>query len=121
MDLQLFPINIKTMKKLLASLFFIFFHILSYSQNVGIGTNSPNASAALEVKDSARGILIPRMTATQRTSIATPAEGLMVYQVDSAKGFWYWEGSSWKSVSNNIQTVNGDIRRLQNQLYLRKD
>ena len=106
-----------------SSLFFISCSLCSYSQNVGVGTNTPHASAALEVKDSSRGILIPRMTATQRTSIASPAEGLMVYQVDSAKGFWYWEGSSWISVSNNnnIQTVNGDIRRLQNQLYLRKD
>jgi hypothetical protein len=111
------------MKKLLLSLFIIFCSVFSYSQNVGIGTNTPHASAALEIKDTSKGILIPRMTMAQRNTIQNPTEGLMVYQTDSTKGFWYWDGSGWISVSNinSIQTVNGDIRRLQNQLYLRKD
>jgi len=106
---------------LLLTTFFLNLNI--YSQNIGIGTTTPHASAALEVKDSARGILIPRMTIAQRNAIENPADGLMVYQTDSTKGFWYWDGGGWISVSNinNIQTVNGDIRRLQNQLYLRKD
>ena len=101
MDLQLFPINIKTMKKLLASLFFIFFHILSYSQNVGIGTNSPNASAALEIQDTSRGILIPRMTMAQRIAIQNPAEGLMVYQTDSTYGQWYYARNQWRNINSN--------------------
>ena len=88
-----------------------------FSQNIGIGTSTPHASAALEIKDSTKGILIPRMTMVQRNAIANPAEGLMVYQTDSTKGFWYWDGGKWMEVSNNsnIETVNGDIRRIQNQ------
>lgn len=93
------------MKKLISSLFLISCSFLSYSQNVGVGTNSPHASAALEVKDSTRGILIPRMTATQRTSIASPAEGLMVYQTDGSKGFWYYDGTIWKNVSASSSTA----------------
>jgi len=101
----------------------MFCSLFAYSQNIGIGTTTPHASAALEVKDSARGILIPRITAAQRNTIQNPADGLMVYQIDSTSGFWYWDGGSWISLSNtnNIHTVNGDIRRLQNQLYLKKD
>jgi hypothetical protein len=87
------------MKQIITSLVFISCSLFSYSQNVGVGTNAPHASAALEVKDSARGILIPRMTATQRTSITSPAEGLMVYQTDGSKGFWYYDGAIWKNVS----------------------
>ena len=93
------------MQKLFGSLFLISCSFLSYSQNVGVGTNTPHASAALEVKDSARGILIPRMTATQRTSIASPADGLMVYQTDGSKGFWYYDGTIWKNISASTSTT----------------
>ena len=94
------------MKKLLSCLSLIFCSLFSYSQNVGVGTNTPHASAALEVKDSARGILIPRMTATQRTSIASPAEGLMVYQVDSSSGFWYYSNDSWYRITGLLNGSN---------------
>ena len=84
----------------------------SYSQNVGIGTNAPNPSAALDITDTSRGILIPRMTMNQRNAIQNPAEGLMVYQTDSTKGYWYWDGIFWRlnsasSVTNN--TTNNNI------------
>ena len=52
---------------------------------VGIGTTTPVPSAALEIKDTTRGLLIPRMTMVQRNAISTPATGLMVYQTDSTK------------------------------------
>jgi trimeric autotransporter adhesin len=65
------------------------------AQNVGIGTNSPDASAKLEISSNNSGILIPRMTAAQRSTIATPATGLLVYQTDGSSGFWYYTGSTW--------------------------
>jgi hypothetical protein len=84
------------MIKLIIFSLFIFCSFFSYSQNVGIGTNTPHASAALDIQDSSKGILIPRMTMAQRTAIQNPAEGLMVYQTDSARGFWYWDGGKWQ-------------------------
>lgn len=74
---------------------------------MGIGTNTPHPSAALDISDTARGILIPRMTMNQRNAIQNPAEGLMVYQIDSAKGYWYYDGALWKnfqlfSTNNNM-------------------
>ncbi|HHH52631.1 MAG TPA: hypothetical protein ENK91_03150, partial [Bacteroidetes bacterium] len=44
-------------------------------------------------------ILIPRMTAAQRTAIPCPATGLMVYQNDGDTGFWYYDGTNWISIS----------------------
>ena len=85
--------------KFLSFLFLIFCSLFSFSQNVGIGTYTPHTSAALEIKDSTKGILIPRMTMAQRNAIANPAEGLMVYQTDSTYGFWYWDGLIWKSIT----------------------
>ncbi|MES2429570.1 MAG: hypothetical protein V4556_01460 [Bacteroidota bacterium] len=66
---------------------------------IGIGTNAPHASAALEIKDTTKGILIPRMKLAQRTAIANPADGLMVYQTDNTKGYWYFDGTQWKSIT----------------------
>jgi hypothetical protein len=59
------------MKKILTLiLFFISFN--SYSQNIGIGTTAPHPSAALDITDTARGLLIPRMTINQRNAIQNP-------------------------------------------------
>ena len=70
-------------------------NVYNNGSNIGIGTATPNSSAALEVKDTAKGLLMPRMTMKQRLAIATPATGLMVYQTDSTKGFWYYDGTVW--------------------------
>jgi trimeric autotransporter adhesin len=49
----------------------------------GIGTTTPDASSLLEIKSTSKGLLIPRMTLTQRNAIAAPATGLMIYQTNS--------------------------------------
>jgi hypothetical protein len=77
--------------------------LTTFSQ-VGIGTTTPDGSAMLEVKSTAKGILVPRMTSAQRVAIATPAEGLKVYDTDT-KTFWFYNGSGW--VQTNYWTPNG--------------
>ena len=52
--------------------------VTSYAQ-VGIGTNTPNANAALELVSTSQGMLFPRMTTTQRDAIASPAKGLTIF------------------------------------------
>lgn len=77
-----------------------------FAQNVGIGTNAPNASAKLEISDANRGLLIPRiaLTATNAaTPVASPATSLLVYNTATAgtgttavtPGYYYWNGSAW--------------------------
>ena len=62
--------------------------------NVGIGTTTPNASALLDVTSTTNGFLPPRMTTAQVTAVATPADGLIVYDTDTdtltlrANGAW---------------------------------
>lgn len=56
-----------------------FIAVASLPAQVGINTNNPNASAALDIESTNKGILIPRMTTAQKTAISTPAEGLIVY------------------------------------------
>jgi hypothetical protein len=71
------------------------------AQSVGIGTTIPNAKAQLDVESINKGILIPRMTATQRTAIApTAAEaGLMVYET-TTNSFWFFNGSVWNQIGS---------------------
>ena len=73
------------------------FTVMSYAQ-VGINTNTPDASSVLEIKSTTGGILIPRMTETQRDAIALPASGLMIYQTDEISGFYFYNGTQWTSV-----------------------
>jgi hypothetical protein len=71
-------------------------------QGVGINsTNStPDASAMLDVESTDKGILIPRMTTTQRTTIATPATGLLVFDNTSAS-FWFYNGVAWTELGGD--------------------
>jgi len=64
---------------------------------VGIGTSSPAATAALELSATDKGFLPPRVTAAQRTAIASPATGLMVYQTDGIAGLYIFNGTSWNT------------------------
>ncbi len=66
--------------------------------SVGVGT-SPNNSAALDVRSTTKGMLVPRMTVAQRNNIATPATGLLVYQTNSTPGFYYYNGSAWTALA----------------------
>ncbi len=89
------------MKKniLLAALCILFLTSAMAQNNVGVGTTTPNASAALDVQSTTQGMLVPRMTAAQRGMIATPATGLLVYQTDATAGFYFYNGTTWTSLS----------------------
>ena len=52
---------------------------------LGIGTITPDASAILECQSTTQGILLPRMTTGERDIIASPAEGLLIYNTTTDK------------------------------------
>ena len=58
---------------------------------IGVGTTMPSTSAIMELKSSTAGFLIPRMTAIERFSISSPEDGLLVYQTDLNRGFYYYD------------------------------
>jgi hypothetical protein len=64
---------------------------------VGIGTNTPNASSQLDVSSTSKGFLPPRMTAAQRNAISTPVAGLMVWCSNcGSKGeIQIYDGTEW--------------------------
>ncbi len=83
------------MKSIIISLSCLALSFTMAAQSVGIGTPTPAATAQLEVASTNKGILIPRMTNAQRGTIASPAQGLLIYQTDVAPGFYYYEGTAW--------------------------
>ncbi len=83
------------MKLLLCALLsFSVLQITAQSLSVNTDGSTANASAILDVKSTAKGMLVPRMNSVQRTGIGTPATGLLVYDTDSL-AFSYYNGSAW--------------------------
>ncbi len=78
-----------------------------HAQSVGINTSSPDASAALDITSSDKGLLIPRMSSTERQAIATPAIGLMVYD-NTATAFYYFNGVGWLELLAGSTSVLSD-------------
>ncbi|MBL7700768.1 MAG: tail fiber domain-containing protein [Ferruginibacter sp.] len=92
------------MKKLLFITTFIAVTTKSFAQSLAINTDGSTAdnSAMLDVKSSTRGMLIPRMTKAQRTTIAAPATALLVYQTGpDSIGFYYYQNSRWNWLADN--------------------
>jgi hypothetical protein len=88
---------------------FVFFLSLTMTingiiaQNVAINTSGAvaAASAMLDISSTNSGLLVPRMTTAQRTAIAAPATGLLVYD-NTLNAFWYFDGTVWRPfLSNN--------------------
>ena len=90
------------------------------SAQTGIGISTPDASAKLEIASTSKGLLVPRMTSTQRLAISLPANGLLVYQTDGVIGFyvntgtaaspvWLRLNTDWTKSGNDISFTTGNI------------
>ena len=95
------------LKRLLLFLF-VFLQSTIYGQNVGINTtgSAPDPSAMLDIEESSKGLLIPRVALSASNSaspITAPATSLLVFNTATAgsapnnvtPGYYYWNGSSW--------------------------
>ncbi len=69
---------------------------------VGIGTSSPNSKAVLDLTSTTKGLLVPRMLASEKTAISSPATGLLIYQTDGTAGFYYYTGSALILISSEL-------------------
>lgn len=98
----------------LLSLLFLF--QLGHSQNVSINNDGslPDGSAILDIKSVSKGVLIPRMTLSQRNSIILPATGLCVYQTDGAPGLYINTGTSGAPVWEQLGTAGSDWQKTGN-------
>jgi len=88
------------MKKF-SCLFVLFLLVSNLSSQVGIGTDNPNVSAALDVKSETQGVLPPRMNTDQRDGIAatTTAKGLIIFNTDTNR-LNIFDGINWHAIVN---------------------
>lgn len=104
--------NNKMGLRFITSMVSLFFSLQIYAQT-GIGTTTPNASAKLDVFSNNKGFLPPRVTltsVTDATTIASPAEGLLVYNLGSVglqAGYYYWNGANWATIATATSAGNG--------------
>jgi len=82
---------------------------LNAQDNIGIGTNTPNPFSILDIDANDKGVLVPRLTTVQRTSLAPTMgqdeTGLLVFDSDLI-AFHFWDGNLWVPIANGIAGDN---------------
>ena len=104
----------------------LFIVTFSFAQT-GIGTSTPHASAKLDITSTNKGFLPPRVTltsATDATTIPSPAEGLLVYNLGAVglqAGYYYWNGTNWATMATGTTAGNavvaGDLVKLYGETH----
>jgi hypothetical protein len=74
------------------------------NNRLGIGTNTPVTSAKVQIDSTTQGFLPPRMTTTQKNAIASPAEGLVVYD-STLQSLSNYNGTAWIGAVDELQVV----------------
>lgn len=116
--------------------FILFLIILGWSQSkaqVGIGTSTPNSATILDISSTDKGILIPRLTETERnTSLADndvntvpPAgvvntnlmAGTLIFNTTQNR-FEFWDGTLWRQlfVTTSSEAGNDGVVRIDGGL-----
>jgi hypothetical protein len=98
------------MKQLIIFLVIVF-HAAAVSgqASVGIGTAAPHSSAALDISSNNKGLLVPRMSNTARLSIASPANGLLVYDSTFHRLYQFQDGV-WRYMLTNESWLQSSTR-----------
>ena len=94
-------------KIILATFVFTLISQFGFTQNVAINATGalPNSKAMLDIASTSRGLLIPRMTTSQRDSIASPPDGLQIYNTTTSS-LEIYANAFWKTVSASVATNN---------------
>jgi len=117
------------MKKILLVIIGLLLSAALYSQSIGIGNSDfiPSSSAALEIRSNNKGLLIPRMSFSDKNAISNPSNGLLLYQTDEMFGFYYYNGTKWELLGTNLNDKDFDptneiqiISILNDEIFLSK-
>ncbi len=87
------------MKNTLTTLLLLTAFFTQAQVGIGVSTADINPSAQLEVSSTTKGFLAPRMTESEKNTIASPAVGLLVYQTNGTKGFYSYNGTVWVAIA----------------------
>ena len=88
----------KLLRLVIAILVAVTLQQTAVSQSLSVNTDGSTAhpSAILDVKSTAKGLLVPRMSKTDKGLIPSPATGLLIFQdTPDSIGFYYYTGTKW--------------------------
>lgn len=102
------------MKTNFYTVIFLFSVIFASYAQVGIGTTNPNSSAILDVSSTTSGMLIPRMSTSERNGITSPAEGLLVYDTNENE-FYYFRSGSWAALNDNSNNERDNYKLIKSE------
>lgn len=93
------------MRKLIY-IFILLFSIHTVYSQVGVGTESVNAKATVDIQspNKDKGVLIPRMSTAEILAIASPATGLLTYSTNN-DAFYYYTGTEWSLIGQECTVV----------------
>ena len=108
----------KITNKLLAFIVLNAFFLFNFYAQVGIGTTTPDTSAALDITSTDKGLLIPRInlsdvTTTSLDGTNTAATGLLIWNTNASvtggngTGLYYFDGSQWQKLKTPANTLDG--------------
>jgi len=109
------------MDKKYITIIVLFFISLTFAQNVGIGTTTPNSNAVLDVYSNTKGLLPTRNELIQTDApnpLTDHVEGMITYNIFESgtytvtsvhDGLYYNDGSSWNLLGPNAITF-GDLK-----------
>ena len=85
------------------------------TDNVGIGTATPDNSALLELNSTSKGLLVPRLTQQERDAVVQPSTGLLIFNTTTGS-FQYNFGTkaapNWVTVLWFQGSDNGSANQL---------
>lgn len=83
---------------LLSLLSFLSFSVTAQVK-IGAPAGAPDPTAVLELSDTARGLLLPRLTNTQMNNISSPPNGLIIFNTTNNSTYQYNQPlASWRPI-----------------------
>lgn len=61
-----------------------------------------NASVALDIQSTTKGVLFPVMTTADRDALKTPATGLLIFNRSAGGYFNYYDGANWQEIARTV-------------------
>lgn len=85
----------------------LFLNLSAFAQvKIGNNPNTINDASILEIEDTTRGVLLPRMTTAQRDSISNPPDGLKVYNTETTTmdvyRFDHWASTKYTNPDDKL-------------------
>ncbi|NNF34751.1 MAG: hypothetical protein HKN68_11605 [Saprospiraceae bacterium] len=96
----------KSTQYLVAAILFVA-NLSLNAQSISINNtgDTPDPSSMLDVQSTSKGMLIPRMSSTQRVNILNAANGLLVFDTTTSS-FWFRQNGNWKELNDDTDIIS---------------